>query len=77
LDLFGLAGEDDLTIIFITLASILKVLYKNCAVRRTINFLTLSDVLTDSKEGNLFIVRAVLGSQINNLGGQLILDCIY
>jgi len=76
LDLLGLAREDDLTVIFTILATILQIFDEYRAIWGTVDFLTLANVLTDCQEGDLLVVRAVLRGKIHNLGGQLSLDSL-
>jgi hypothetical protein len=73
LNLFGLARENDLTIVLTVLSSILEVLDKDSTIWGSVYLLSLANVLSDSQEGDLLIVRAILWGKINDLGGQLIL----
>jgi hypothetical protein len=76
LNLFGLAWEDDLAIVLGILTTVLQIFNKDWAIGWSVHFLSLTDVLANGKEGNFFVVGALLRSKIYNLRRKLSLHCL-
>lgn len=69
--LFRLVGKHDLSVDVCLL--VLQVFYEHRPVRTGVDLPPLADVLADREEGDLFVVGAVRGGQLEHLGRQLAL----